>query len=281
MTFRLITRFSSCLWRLVPITYCIQTYFPARKIVHQVLKANPKARGVGLLVHNQDAPQDIGLPPLYGIETGTTELHTKQTLLDLAVIRLENPSTKLFKAVVDEMTSQSCREMYSADPETFKYFVFYSTGHGTKQGFFTKDGAISYSFVYEKFQGLFQQRYFFFDCCRSKLKDRKDHSKMTLFPGITDRDIPGHDIQAGNMIVYATLNEDRSWGPGGGVSFMTLKMIELFKQNLSIDMMVIKLKEQVSCEVINPETGKQQQPLMISGTQLEVNLMKERDQASV
>ena len=204
-----------------------------------MIKNNPRAVGIVLLAHHRDAPSSVKLPPLSGIEKGTKKLYKALTALGLAVVRLKNPSTEFFKAVLKVMASHEHplqNPLYNIKyPPSYQYFFFYTTGHGARRAFFTKDCAIAYWTVYDHFQGLFEQRYFFFDCCRNvhlgDISLYQDQEKTGDLP-----DIPGHNIKAGNKVIYATLDCELSWGPGGGVSSMTWKMIELFQENISIMM---------------------------------------------
>ena len=241
-----------------------------------MIKDNPRAFGTVLLAHHQDAPSSVELSSLCGIEKGTDKLYDAFTALGLAVVRLKNPSTEYFKAVMKVMAShehQLSDPLYNIKyPASYKYFFFYTTGHGARRAFFTKDCAIAYSTVYDQFQGLFEQRYFFFDCCRDILVD-----DISLFQDQTGTselpDIPGNNgcIKAGNKIVFATLDCKTSWGPGGGVSYMTEEMILLLQENLSIDEMISRLKAKLPV--------KHQQPMLVD-TAPDVNLMELRNQSS-
>ena len=209
-----------------------------------MLKRNPYALGIALLSHHQYAPASTGLKPLRGIETGTARLYDCFTNLRFAVVRLENPSTEEIKAVMKIMSSPSHQlnpKYRITYPLSYKYFIFYTTGHGARRVFFTKDGAVAYSTVYKQFQDLFVQRYFFFDCSRNVRLD--DISLFVDQEGDkTLPEIPGHSIQVGNEIFYATHD---AVSPDSGLSFMTSKLIDLHTKEMSIEEMVKKLKKEV------------------------------------
>ena len=242
-----------------------------------MIKENPRAFGIVLLAHHRDAPPSVKLLPLCGIENGTKELYDAFTALGLAVVRLKNPSTEYFKAVMKVMASHRLENplYYIQYPASYKLFFFYTTGHGARRAFFTKDCAVAFWTVYDHFQGIFEQRYFFLDCCRNVHLDDislfQDQAGTSELP-----DIPGNNgyIKAGNKIVYATLDCKTSWGPGGGVSFMTKKMILLLKKNISIDEIISKLKDEVPEKVKElPGQPKDQQPMLVD-TAPDINLMK-------
>ena len=223
----------------------------------------------------------VELQSLDGIKTGTDRLYDCFTNLGLAVVRLENPSTQEIKAVMKIMSSpvhQLDPKYRITYPPSYKLFFFYTTGHGARRVFFTKDCAVAYSTVYELFQGLFVQRYFFFDCCRcvrlddiSLYADQEGHRELP--------EIPGHGIQAGNKIVYATLDGRKAYGPATGpdkgVSFMTLKMIDLLKQQISIDEIINKLVKDLPKEV-----ELFQQPMSVDAASLDYKLFAKRDKES-
>ena len=222
----------------------------------------------------------VELQSLDGIKTGTDQLYDCFTNLGLAVVRLENPSTQEIKAVMKIMSSpvrQLDPKYRVTYPPSYELFFFYTTGHGACRVFFTKDCAVAYSTVYELFQGLFEQRYFFFDCCRcvrlddiSLYADQEGHRELL--------EIPGHGIRAGNKIVYATLDGKTAYGPdtgsNKGVTLMTLKMIKLLKQQISLDEMINKLIKDL------PQKNLLQQPMSVDAASLDYKLFAKRDEKS-
>lgn len=261
----------------------------AHTIVQQAIHKCPRASGPVLLAHHQDVHSSITwikehseeqnrnegrLKPLNGIEDGTNKLNEAFTNLALAVVRLENPSTVLFKAVMKVMASPKYplvgkESKYNISyPTSYKYLFFYTTGHGARRVFFTKDGAIPYHMVYDQFQNLFVQRYFFFDCCRSvRLDDCCIYVDKDEIP-----EIPGSNIKAGNKIIYATLDGETSWGPGDGVSFMTLKMCNCLKEEAYIDQMITRLKNELPKYIEVQAKNITQQPMLIDAAP-DVNLV--------
>ena len=229
-----------------------------------MLKRNRYALGIALLSHHQYAPASTKLKPLGGIKTGAAQLYDCFTNLRFAVVRLENPSTEEIKAVMKIMSSpfhQLNPKYRITYPLSYKYFIFYTTGYGARRVFFTKDGAVAYSTVYKQFQNLFVQRYFFFDCCRNVQLD-----DISLFADQeadkTLPEIPGHNIQVGNEIFYATHDAVSS---DSGLSFMTSNLIDLYKKEMSIDEMMKKLKKEVSGKV------RMEHPVLTDAAPLDIN----------
>lgn len=225
----------------------------AYKLVLDVIVDNPRAHGIVLLIHNEDVhpemPDRTNLSTLQGIENGTRDLKNCFANLGLAVVRLENPPKELLRAVI-EVTSETHflpSQPPIEYPQSYRYLFFYTTGHGANRVFFTKDGSVAYYDVVIPFRKnkRFQQiKYFFFDCCRSLRID--DHS---LYPN-NDKvmpDVPELDLQHGECIIYATTGYSEAWGPGEGVSHMTLEMIKLLRirEQLSLDELVTRLRESV------------------------------------
>ena len=145
------------------------------------------------------------------------------TSLGLAVVYLCNPGRELLKAVISVMSSST------EYPESYKNFVFYATGHGADRWFYTEDGLVAYNDVVDKFQqencGMnFQQRFFFFDCCRSHRQG------MNMYHPLK----PEFNLTPESRIMYATISGEKSWGEDG-VSFMTRRMIEALPRSESMD----------------------------------------------
>ena len=250
-------------------------------LVSGVIEDNPRANGIVLLVHNEDVhpemPNRSGLQHLRGIENGTKALKNGFGKRGLAVVPLKNPSKQLLKAVI-ELTSET--QLLPSQPairypQSYRYFFFYTTGHGANRVFFTKDGSFAYYDVvipFRKSERFKQIKYFFFDCCRSLRID--DHG---LYPN-NDRvipNVPEVDLQHGECITYAATGCSKAWGPGGGVSFMTLEMIKLLGERLSLDELITRLREKV-----HKEARKIQCPATFSAVTETVNLWSELNEAS-
>lgn len=72
--------------------------------------------------------------------------------------------------------------------------------------------------------------------------------------------------------LYATTNYNEAWGPKGEPSYMSSAMIKLLGENLSMDELITRLREEVASEI--------QCPASFSAISKRVNLKKEFDEAS-
>ena len=257
-------------------------------MIRPCVKANPNALGIALVVSHQDVHPDIAWKPsqsdeenkcqkrldsLPGIERGAQQLEEAFTMCGLTVVRLENPTKRELLAVIRAMNLDKSNPMAIKYPASYRYFIFYTTGHGANRVFFTKDGSVSYHEVYDLYQGFLHQRYFFFDCCRSNRLD-----PLSLYPN-GDRVIPpclDFLIDPYNCVIYATVSGHQAVGPGDGISYMTLKMVGLLKKE-------IPMNEVLSClqEEVKEATGiLEQVVVLLSATPHSIDLWKEQKQAS-
>ena len=244
------------------------------------MKDNPNALGKLLLVHNEHAhPVISSLGPLHGIERGTWQLKNAFANLGLSVVRLENPSKQLLEAVIEVLSSPQSPDTY---PQSYRYFFFYTTGHGADRVFFTKDGSVSYYDVVDSFKKnqTFVQKYFIFDSCHGSGLDRrlKYPNGDEILPNVPELN-PGHE----NRIIYATTAGTTAWGPGEGhlrISFMTMFMIKLLAEPISFDELIRRLQETVPLEVKKRDPSKKQYPTSHDATSTTINLSEERNRKS-
>ena len=260
-------------------------------MIRSSVEANPNALGISLIVSHQDVHPDIAysqsqsmeenrrqkrLNSLEGIEHGAQQLEEAFTMRGLTVVRLVNPTKKELFAVIRAMTLDRADPMAIEYPASYKYFFFYTTGHGANKVFFTKDGSISYQEVYDLYQGFLRQRYFFFDCCRSNRLD-----SLSVYPN-GDHVIPpcpDFSLSHNNRVIFATLSGHQACGPQGeGVSFMTKKMVVLLKKQIPMDKVLARLHEELPKEV-KEKTGQFQQVMNVDSTPRRIDLWQEQKQA--
>lgn len=218
-----------------------------------------------LLVHNQDAPSWCELEPHIGIENGTKELKDGWANLGLAVLRLENPSEMLLRAVIAVLSRQSPHPPIQY-PKMYKYFFFFTTGHGASESFYTKDGYVSFCDVVNSFRNElpFRSCFYWFDCCRSQ--DLRIPKSILLEP------------EFGECIVYSTMEKSDSWGPDGEVSFLAKELIRQLEEDCSMNEMIESLKDKVFYTVLRCTTQRPQVNALFSDPK-EIRLMREFHEA--
>jgi len=220
----------------------------AAALLDDIFERKPNAIGIAVIAHHRDVPDNIaysperenGLLPLEGIELGTLQLKRSLDSLNIAVIRLDNPTRLLLLALLEALTSRNA-------PPSYKYFFFYTTGHGARSIFYTKDASVSYMEVYTPFKNgidTFKQRYFFFDCCKAFRIDppARNVSVTSFGSGMRLNDFPENHIGPKDYIVYATTTGDAAYGPGQGVSFMIAEMTKLLFTDRSIQGIASQVK---------------------------------------
>ena len=268
-------------------------FFAAQTQIHRCVEDNPNALGFAFIVSHQNVHPSISyiptvsgeencvhnrLCPLPGINDGAHSLEESFTLCGIAVLRLDNPTKSLLLSVIKVLNLPTEDPKSIKFPKSYRFSFFYTTGHGANRVFFTKDGSVSYKDVYNLYNdhsGFLEQRYFFFDNCRSIRLDN-----MSMYPN-GDHLIPSFpEISPGNRMIFAAVSGNMAWGPKGeGVSFMTKKMIVLLKEKISLDEMLIRLRKEIAKEVRN-EKGQQQQILDESATHISVHFWEEQKIAS-
>ncbi len=263
----------------------------ALKLIRSPVEANPNAFGIALIVSNQNVHPKIAYIPslsekqnkcqkrlnsLHGIENGAQQLEEAFTMRGLTVIRLENPTKKQLFSVIRAMALDRTDPMAIEYPASYRYFFFYTTGHGANRVFFTKDGSVLYQEVYDLYQSFLHQRYFFFDCCRSIRLD-----SLSMYPNGDHIMPPCPDFPlSNNRVIFATLSGDQACGPQGeGVSFMTKKMVALLKKEIPMDKVLARLHEELPKEVME-KTGQTQQVMNVDSTPTRIDLWQEQKQAS-
>lgn len=268
----------------------------AQETIGPIVDANPNALGIVLLASHQDVHHTIAyrpdlsdeqnkeenrLQPLKAIEKGAQKLEEAFTMCGLAVVRVENPSKSFLIALMKVLSSMKTSRAVIKCPELYRYFFFYTTGHGANRVFFTKDGSISYQDVYNTFQGFLSQRYFFFDCCRSCRLD-----PISLYPN-GDKVIPTcpeFTIDPHNRIIFATASGMKSWGPiregtDESISYMTEMIKCLLQKRLSMDQLLSQLHKKLP-ELVKEETGEEQYVLNVDCTPTRINLWEEQKKRS-
>ena len=251
----------------------------AQTLVSKAVEINPDALGIVLVVHNECVHEVIpNLIPLYGIENGTSQLKNVFANLGLAVVRLENPSKQLLEAVIQTISSNESPVKF---PLLYRYFFFYTTGHGADRVFFTYDGSISYYDVIESFTNTqrYVQKYFFFDCCRYSGLDRR-----SVYPN-GDRILPYVPqiiTHPENRIIFTSTSDATVWSLSEGprVSFMTKTMIKLLPQPITLDELIRCLQKDVHLAVKEVDPSKDQHPTSQDATSNTINLSEERNQKS-
>ena len=251
----------------------------AQTLVSKIVEINPDALGIALVVHNERVHEVIpNLEHLDGIENGTSQLKNGFANNGLAVVRLENPSKQLLEAVIQTISSNESPVKFTL---SYRYFFFYTTGHGADRVFFTYDGSISYYDVIESFTNTqrFVQKYFFFDCCRFSGLDRRSEypNGDRILPFV-----PQIITHPENRIIFATTGGATAWGPGEGprVSYMTKTMVELLPQPITLDELIRCLQSEVHLTVKKGDPSKDQHPTSRDATSNTINLSEERNQKS-
>ena len=258
---------------------CTSQFFfviTAHTLVSKAVEINPDALGIVLMAHNERAHEVIhvrNLYPLDGIENVTLQLKNVFANLGLAVVRLENPSKQLLEAVIQAISSNESPVKF---PLSYRYFFFYTTGHGADRVFFTYDGSISYYDVIESFTNTqrFVQKYFFFDCCRFSGLDRRSEypNGDRILPFV-----PQIITHPENRIIFSSTDGAIGWGPGEGlgVSYMTRTMVKLLAEPLTLDELIRRLQKDVHFIIKKGDPTRYRDAIWNT-----INLSEERNQKS-
>ena len=191
------------------------------------------------IAYNDSLPEEENrgrLKPLVGLDECSLALQRSLNKINVAVIRQKNPSKNYLLSVTNVLSTQI------APPESVQYFFVYIIGHGANRVFFTKDGSIAYSELYQQFQqnrAWFRQRFFFFDCCRSFRVDT-----LSLSPNRTGAapSFPDLNVDRNDCIVFSTTSGNQSFGPCDGGSFMAREMTELLLTDNSMHTIISNLE---------------------------------------
>ena len=208
-----------CMYTTLLVTYILYLKSTtAEYMITEIVRKNPHALGLVLLVCNQDVPKEVeGLNPLYGIENGARALNDALNSLGLAVVHLEKPSATFLMAVIEALSS------FTDYPRSYSCFFSYITGHGANRVFYTHDGAVSYSNVVEPFKKTsFAHKIYFFDCCRSVRLEG-----ISLYDN--DGQLHPHpitDLAKENLIIYSTASGTKAYAKHG-VGVVTDKFTRL------------------------------------------------------
>ena len=225
----------------------------AKHQLEELLQKFLSLLGLVILVVCPDAPEEIHLKHLVGVEKGTDVMEDTFKWLGYATLRLPiNATGRQLKAIIRAASEVKY-------PVSYKRIFFHFIGHGVEGAVYTKDDCVLLSDIVQPFKRIPQiPKVFILDCCRQ-------------FPQVPPFD---SSLTAQNtLIIYSTMPGCNAYAPTDEGPLMTKKLAELFcTEKSSITDIVTKSLDALKFQLC---------PITMLQLNQPISLLEEKESASM